>query len=297
MEDSTLYVARRHGRSVLLLACVVAAIGCFLASSAAAEPAEDLTLTHVANAGFVVEAGGVRVLIDGMMQQSFPPYVDLEPEMRQAMLQGTPPFDDLDLILATHVHGDHFESSVVAAYLRVHPHTRFVSTPQAVGELSRRLGYDDFRARVRGLIPEEDERIDLSELGLDLPDGLGGELLYLHHGRGRDVQNVGFLLRLFGWTLLHIGDTEAVRSMARYGLRGERIDLAFVPDWYFRAEPWVGKVPELIGACRYVVMHLPPKWWTIRRHQHGVDAARSLDSEVIVFSELGASLRLDAGCP
>ena len=282
---------------------VIAVVVGLLASAAAADSSipsssseAGLTLTYVANAGFLVEADGVRVLIDGMMEQSFPPYVRLPREARRAMTEGAPPFDDLDLILATHIHGDHFEASAVASYLRSHAETRFVSTPQAVGELSRRQGFADFRSRVRGSIPVEGERIDLSALGLDLPDGLGGELLYLHHGRGRSVQNLGFLLQISGWTLLHIGDTEAVRSMARYGLPTEQIDVAFVPDWYFRAAPWKGKVPELIGACRHVVMHLPPEWWTIRRHQNGVDEARSLDPESIVFREIGDKVTLEAGC-
>ena len=280
---------------VFLLLCL--SLGATATGSEPANGSESLTVTYVANAGFVFEAAGIRILIDGMMEQSFPPYVDLEPGMRQAMLQGRPPFDDLDLILATHVHGDHFDAVAVAAYLRSHPETRFVSTPQAVGELSRRRGFSDFRDRVRGLIPEEGGRIDLAELGLDLPDGLGGELLFLHHGRTRPIQNLGFLLQIDRWTLLHIGDTEAVRSLQAYDLPDERIDLAFVTDWFFRAAPWKGKVPDLIGACQHVVMHLPPEWWTLDRHQRGVAEAKKVDSEALVFRRAGESVSLKTGCP
>ena len=52
--------------------------------------------------------------------------------------------DNVDLILATHNHADHFDPIAVGRHLRANPEARFVSTKQAVKSLRDRV--EDFEA-------------------------------------------------------------------------------------------------------------------------------------------------------
>ncbi len=70
-------------------------------------PAE-LEITYVANEGFLLAGGGKKVLIDALFDGGIAGYPTIPDELRPSLEQARPPFDGVDLVLATHFHGDHF---------------------------------------------------------------------------------------------------------------------------------------------------------------------------------------------
>lgn len=109
-------------------------------------------------------------------------------------------------------------------------------------------------ARVHGVLPPEGERerITLGDISV--------EVLNLHHGRNRrpPVQNLGLLITLGGWKLLHIGDTMASPDeIEENALAADSIDVAFVPYWRLLDDDGPRLVSETIGARYLVVMHVP----------------------------------------
>jgi L-ascorbate metabolism protein UlaG (beta-lactamase superfamily) len=195
-----------------------------------AAPAEaQLTVTYVANEGFLLEGGGQKILVDALTGRGISPYPTAPEEMRSKLDEARPPFDGVDLVLATHFHADHFDAEAVTRHLRANPEARFVSTPQAVGRLRGLLGADSpLLDRLEAVMPAEGERETVRYRGMEV------QVLNLHHGRDRrpPVQNLGFLVRMGGVTWLHAGDTEVDESDVRpYGLPDEQIDVAFLPTW------------------------------------------------------------------
>lgn len=216
--------------------------------------------TYLGNAGFLLEfeAGEDtgKVLVDALVSRRMTAYVDQSEGLRGDLLAARPPFDDVDLVLATHAHGDHFDAVAVGTYLTANTGARFVSTEQAVAALER--GFDGFAAiedRVRAVKPEAGGRVVLAELGVTVLD--------LHHGRDRSppVQNHGFLIERKGARILHLGDTEVTADeLAPMKLDALAIDAALVPSWYFDAAPWKGAIEGAVAPRLSVVMHLPPDW-------------------------------------
>lgn len=277
-------------RLIPLLAVILSAAtmgparGTTTTGAAAANEKTPLTVTYIGNEGFLLEAGGRKVLVDALVRPDRPVYVEVSAATRRKLEAAEAPFDDVDLVLATHHHGDHFDPRAVGRHLAASPRAVFVSTPQARAELAR--SFADFEAiadRVRAPVPAPGERVSMPELGLAVLD--------LHHGRDRDppVENRGFVIELGGWTLLHVGDTEATRpDLAPFRLAEVGIDLAFLPDWFLAAAPWEGLTEELVRPRRIVVIHLPPGWdrgagADDRRARQRVDEIRLRHPDALVF--------------
>lgn len=156
------------------------------ASSDSSQPsAVGVEVTHLANEGFLLRAGDTAVLIDALFGDGIDGYPAVPPEPRRRLEEAKGEFAGVDLVLATHYHGDHFDAEAVARHLTSNPGARFVSTRQAVDELRRVVGFDGFADRVEGHWPDEG-----ATARVELP-GVAVTILNLHHGRSRrpPVQN------------------------------------------------------------------------------------------------------------
>jgi L-ascorbate metabolism protein UlaG (beta-lactamase superfamily) len=213
-----------------------------------------LQITTLGNEGFLVEFGGSTVIVDGLYD-GLPGYVEPTDELRGRRERAEPPFDDVDLVLATHHHPDHFEAEVVARYLVANPRAVLVTTPTAVDLL--KFDGDRYRSiseRVWAVFPTEGESEHLEI------DGVRVEVLNLHHGRNRSlpVENLGFVVTMNGASFLHIGDTMATADeLAALDIAQKRVDLAFVPYWHLLDAESARSYLAAIGATTVVAMHLP----------------------------------------
>ncbi|MCH9649156.1 MAG: MBL fold metallo-hydrolase [Deltaproteobacteria bacterium] len=236
-------------------------IGFWLAVTLAAlvpargESAQQLSLTYISNEGFLLEAGGRKVLVDALVGTN-PRYISMSHEVRSQLEGAEAPFDDVDLVLATHYHGDHFEAQGVGRHLLANPRAVFVSTRQAVEKLQNEFSeFSKIEDRVHAAAPKEGQRHKFPELGL--------EVLNLHHGRNRRplVENHGFVFEVGSWKILHVGDTEAQKDeFAANSLDKDGIDVALLPGWIVFDSTWEGVISEAIQPGRVAVMHLPPNW-------------------------------------
>jgi L-ascorbate metabolism protein UlaG (beta-lactamase superfamily) len=211
---------------------------------------DGVRVTFVNNAGFLITAGDKRILIDALYE-GYPEGV-LKP-----VVYAQPPFDGVDLILATHEHRDHFSPDLVLRYMRNNPNAVFVSSQSAVDQVIARD--DGIRSRVIPiqLRAREREQIVVSEIDL--------EVIHLSHG-DPEVLNLGFIITIEGIRLFHTGDidpeTVNVSYLQSYGLPEKQIDIAFVSGSMLTMEEYHSHVLEGIQARYVIPMHysyqLPP---------------------------------------
>lgn len=253
-----------------------------IAVGAAAEPSEPaargVRISYLANEGFLLESGGVKVLVDALFGDGLRGYPVVPPALRAEIEGARGRFAGVDLVLASHYHGDHFDAAAVARHLEANPGAVFLSTPQAVTRLRRELGPAAAGRELIAALPAEGETVRL-----ELP-GVTVDTLNLHHGRDRRplVENLGLRIRIGGLLLLHVGDTEAGEADLRpYRAALEPVDVWLLPSWLLGEPPWQDARERAAGADRLIVMHLPapdaPASW--------FGTAKSLDGYVADLRE------------
>ena len=95
-----------------------------------------VTVTLVANAGVLIEYRGRKLLLDGIFHAESHeenPFSNIPAPLWQEMLTGKPPFDDIDCLLFTHNHADHFSPELTREYL-THQRVKAAFLPPDEGE-------------------------------------------------------------------------------------------------------------------------------------------------------------------
>ena len=224
------------------------------------------SVTYVGNSGFLLRAGGKAILIDALFD-GFPGGYTIPASVREPLLAGLPPFDGIDLILATHDHGDHFSAAAVRRALESNPRAVFVGPAAAVAALT---GLGD---RARALEVAEGQRGTLEVNGIRI------DAMRLSHGTpppGRpDIVNLAYLVTAGGVKFFHTGDIDVnvipMPYLQGLGVRDDHVDVAFVPHFLLSLSGPLPFVTEGIRPRFVVASHLqytgaPPNEDQIRRN-------------------------------
>jgi len=192
---------------------------------------DPIDIIALANEGFLVRCGDAAVLIDAFVERPYGPYAALPEGVHDQLASAEPPFDDVDLALVSHVHADHFQAASARAFLRSSPDTVLATSPQVIASLREGLQEDLGDERIQAHLPGPGESETVAVAGVEV------EFLRLSHGSGRfaTIENLGHVITIGGWKLLHVGDAAMESAnFEPYRLSERELDFAFVPDWYFR---------------------------------------------------------------
>ncbi len=221
-------------------------------------PKNDLTdndakITYVGNAGFLIEIGDKKILIDALFKGFAGDYI-LPEEIQEKLTLAQAPFDDVDLVLVTHAHGDHISADMVQQHMKNNPNAIFASTKQTVDALNASDTIDHFQKRRIGFNPSK-EKSDKKEI-----QGISIETFLLPHGPDSRIINNGFLISVNEITFFHTGDVdfdqftfEEFRSMK---LPERKIDLSFIQHFYLTSDSTSKQfVTKGIGAKYIMPIH------------------------------------------
>ncbi len=274
-------------RSIMTLVALALSLG--LAPPAIGVEAK---VTYVANEGFLIEAGGKKILIDSFFSdKSLDSCHVPDAETLKRLEAAEAPFDDVDVILVTHRHVDHFAPESVLRHLSANAGAVTVGPPQVVSMLRAQPGwtreYDD---RVRELDLEISESVPLPVRGIGL------EVFRLRHSqyletneetgetrdRHEDVENLAYLADVGGFEIVHVGDAllrDNAEAFERLKLSKRGIDLLFLQPWNWPEELPLAK--EWIAPEDIVFMHLHPSQEMLEGFAREVD---KWGSDAVIFT-------------
>jgi L-ascorbate metabolism protein UlaG (beta-lactamase superfamily) len=227
-------------------------------------------VTYVGNCGFLISVADKKVLVDALFAGSAGAYL-LPNEVREPLLNAAPPFDGVDLILATHDHGDHFTAGMVRQHMLNNPETVFISTSQAAGQLT------GFGERVIAVDPTEGSPVQVEANGIRV------EAIYLSHGYPPDdpaeTFNNAYVVTIGDLRFFHTGDINDLRDAGQYDLAGTGIDLAFISHSYMVSGTSRSTLEDVVGADYLFPMHFQYTQSAFTR-----DTIRANYPDAIVFS-------------
>lgn len=235
-----------------------------------------IKLTYVGNEGVLISDGTKAVLIDGLHRKYGDAYLNPPPDVLEAMESAKPPFDQVRVVLVSHVHGDHFSAESVGLHLKNNPKAVLVSDAQKMSDIARLVpDHGSIRNQTYEATPEWKERIVFER------DGIKVTLLGMKHGtpeRHWWVKNLGHIIEIGGKKLFHFGDADTgPDNFASFNLATENIDIAFVPYWFLLGDNGRKLVRETIAAKHNIAVHISPQSAeadaaNVKRLYPGVDA-------------------------
>lgn len=215
-----------------------------------------ILVTYIANEGVLVSSGDKQVLIDGLHREYKPDYAFPPPDLLRSLESSASPYNKIDLILVTHIHGDHFHPLSVGLHLQNNPKARLVSSEQiAEGVKKDFSGFGPIESRVDRVPHEWKRKVALNVSGINLK-GLGLK----HSGANFSwIQNLGYVVELDGKKFLHIGDADMTEeNFSSLGLPGENIDVAFIPYWYLLSSTGRAILQNHIRPKHVIAVHISP---------------------------------------
>ena len=216
--------------------------------------------TYLGNEGVLVIRGDTKVLFDAFYADSYGQYALVPDAMFKAMMAGDPPYDGIDAVFVSHVHGDHFTAKPAIRYLRRHPKVRLYGSRQTFDAIAASIPSDDpiLRRVVVADIRPHDAAKQFHVGDIDI------EVVAIPHAGGRsraDIQNLSWRVTLDDdTTVIHFGDAGTNKpDFDRHGehFKAKRADAAFPPYWFFGNEEGEAIMRNYMDAGRIIGIHVP----------------------------------------
>lgn len=222
------------------------------------EPAGEVR--YLGNEGLWVSAEGGQVLFDGLFVDGLDYYQRIPPEFSAGILGAEEPFDDIRVVLVSHVHGDHFDARSVFEFLSANQSTALFAPAQVTAKIKELAAGDEGlldRLTTFDLAPTDAPKVrrhgTLEIAGVAIPHSGGARMA--------DVQNIAFRVTLAnGLTVLHLGDaTTNPGAFERHqGFWKERPLAAVFPPYWFLDDPGSsGLLLDMLQAERVIGIHVP----------------------------------------
>jgi len=198
---------RKFSRLYLLVLIVVL--------SGFTNPKKELKITYLANCGYLYESGKSKVLIDPFGTEYGNFFYLPSDETKQNIIKGNAPFDKIDLLLITHIHGDHFNAKLTESFLLNNSKAKMICPSQVYKQMKdscKRFDLIKWQIISPKLSMNELEKIRINDISVSV--------IRMQHGSDRSLkgvsysdytdyektENFGYLIRFEKKIVFHQGD-------------------------------------------------------------------------------------------
>lgn len=262
------------GYRVILLVVIVQVAGCWRSNHDNA-----LEVTYIANEGFMISMGSTKVLIDALSKSEY--YASPSDSTVAKMMDDIPPFDKVDYLLVTHAHPDHFNAELMSQFLLKHPAAQFIAN----SETCNKLKGDDIAARSHSGVD-----LEIGKQQIIRGDKVDIAVLRLAHGTNPDINNLAFVVRSNGYTIVHVGDTRLWANeeyLRTIDWSSYDVDLLFM-EYSDDSSPTQDIIVEMIKPKHVILMHISPG-----EEESVKNEKRGIHPRTVVFGKENELIRFD----
>ena len=215
-----------------------------------------IDVTYIANAGFLIESSGKKILIDALFNNGWDTYLIPSDSIVSKIINQQAPFNEVNLMLITHNHADHFNDSMVVAYLNSNSKNILIAPPLVANAILKNPYFKKNENQIVELDKINREKNDTTITGIRIRS------YFILHDSRPQIEHVGYLIDIGDIKVFHSGDSNGSDSVEfkKLKLQKEQIDLALLNFYGF----WNTKDVRLftekyILPKRISLLHIPPK--------------------------------------
>lgn len=218
---------------------------------------ESIEVIYIANAGFLISSSGKKFLIDALFKEGFQQYLVLKKDSVtvKKIMNGEIPFNNINFIMFTHNHPDHFNLFLSENYLLNNPDVYLISSHDVSTDFQ--LYGNNFSKIANQLIIITPELKSSAKL---MVNGVKMEIVRLSHGPGRRVQNLGYIVNIGVRKFCHLGDCDLkdnLEVLKKIRLNDHDIDLGFIQYWDFLDAEKREIINKYINPEHIILIHIP----------------------------------------
>src|SRR5665647_607508 len=214
-----------------------------------------ISIELVANSGVYIRCNDTTILIDGIYGKN-PCFTQPTKEMGKSVLGIKSKYTNVDYILFTHRHVDHFSGMFLEKYL-INNKVKKVFIPES--SLNEKES-DAFNTNIYGKIVQE---LNIP-FGEELQESLGGNNFFtcfrsVHMGgkQYNDTIHYTYILTLEGKNFLFAGDADTIEGNLVPSSGPLKFEAAFVNALFFQNKKGEKLFDEVLKPISAVIYHLP----------------------------------------
>jgi len=211
-------------------------------------------ITYVSNAGVLININDKKILIDGLCTSKVRSYKSTPLEIREKIINGVPPFDNIDIMLITHQHSDHFDANLVCSFLEQSSDTVVIANKEVISNIrecmlsTNTINLIELSTSVHSI-----EKINVN--GVEIQS-----ISMVHEGEDyMDVNNLCFLIE-YDVKILHLGDAAPViENFELLNLKQYKLDVLIANFPYVSIPRAREIIKNYTDTQKILVVHLPHK--------------------------------------
>jgi L-ascorbate metabolism protein UlaG (beta-lactamase superfamily) len=182
-----------------------------------------LQITYIANEGFFISCDNKKILLDALFKTKN--YTSPSDSLVANIINSIPPVDNIDFLLVTHNHRDHFDIKLTSEFLSKNTKTKFISYSESCKELNE-IGFNSSQLNCYNL-----ELGELKEINEINDEQISITALRLKHGTSSQINNLAFMVRFNNCSIMHMGDAFILQSeeyLKKINWNNYKIDVLFM---------------------------------------------------------------------
>ena len=214
-------------------------------------------IRFIANSSVLIDVGDCRLLIDGLYGNN-PFFTPIRKEMKKAVFGMNSEYRDIDYLIFTHRHTDHFDAAYINEYVRNNNVKAVFATPASLDPNA----YLEDRRR----LDECEKRNILHEISFDTDNSvsfnLTDKIILTYYNMDHldkntyPIPNAGVKIETDGSQLFFAGDADYSNDNARMFEQLQALDCIFITPLFLQHSAGRAIINK-INPKRIVIYHLP----------------------------------------
>ena len=221
---------------------------------------EEIQIQYIANEGVRISNESTVIYIDALFEGEFEAFDYLPQDTLKQILTYPSNKSHDSYILASHLHGDHFNSYLTGEYLQSNKNALFISPQETIDKFSYEfINFDSISGQIQSVNIEK-----FQHKTLEFDQVIITVLNLAHFGESpwKEATNFAYIIEISGKKILHFGDASIDEiNLNVLGLSEMNIDIAIMHIGQMASNDQKEIIDRLIAPKHIIAAHIPLSYY------------------------------------